>query len=292
MKYSKSEKAFNLLNVIAMFIIGIITVYPFYYVFIYSISDPTKASRAIYLIPAGFSFQNYIEIFTRQNISQAIIISTARTIVGTILTVICSAMFAYGISKERLPFRKLMYRLVIMTMYLSPGLIPWYLTMRTLGMKNNFLLYVLPGAVGAFFVILIKTYYEQLPAAIEESAMVDGAGYFRIFWSIIFRLSAPVLATVAIFSAVGQWNSWTDNLYLCSSPKLMTLQLLLYNFLSEHSASTIVDSSSLEALSKVKVTPTSIRMTITIIVIFPVLAVYPFLQKYFLKGLLVGSVKG
>jgi ABC-type sugar transport system, permease component len=291
MKQSISEKSFDIVNTVSLIIFSIMAFFPFYYVIIYSLSNPTEALKGVYLLPQKLDFVNYVQLFSKQNILHAAFISLSRTIIGTIATLFCCSLFAYGVSKEILPFRKFMYRATIITMYISPGLIPWYITMKAYGLKNNYLLYILPLIMVPFFIVLIKTYFEQLPEAIEESAMIDGANYFTIFWHVIFPISKPILATVGIFNAVNQWNAWTDNLYLCSSESLQTLQLLLYNFLNEQSAKLVLTDSS--ALNRIgRVTPTSIRMTITVIVTLPILIVYPFLQKYFLKGLLIGAIKG
>jgi putative aldouronate transport system permease protein len=168
------------------------------------------------------------------------------------------------------------------------------MTMKGLGLKNNFLLYVLPSAVTAFYVILVKTYIEQLPASLEESAKIDGAGPFRIFFSIIAPISLPIIATVAIFSAVGQWNTWQDNLYLVNVRNLQTLQLLLYNYLNTATATGDVSRMSAMALiaNARSVSPTSLRMTMSMITVFPILLVYPFMQRYFIKGIMLGAIKG
>lgn len=269
---------------------GIITIYPFYYILIYSLSNPSKALRGIYILPAGFTLDNYIQIFSRNNIAQAAFVSLSRTVAGTLITLICCSALAYGVSKEILPFRKFIYRAVSITMYISVGLIPWYVTMMALGLKNNFLLYILPTTVVPFYVILFKTYFESLPPSLEEAALVDGADYYTILLRIVVPLSKPIIATVGLFQAVNQWNSWVDNLYLCSSPKLMTLQLMLYNFFNETTAITNINDASKLGLNVL--TPSSVRMTITVIAILPIFLVYPFLQRYFMKGILLGAVKG
>jgi len=291
MKKTFSETTFDILNIIALTILGIITFYPFYYIFIYSISNPDLAAGGLTIYPKGSTILNYLTIFKIEGIFHAAYISAARTVTGTVLTLTGCSLVAYGLSKNKLPLRKFMYRALLLTMYISSGLIPWYLTMKAMGLRNNFLLYILPGTVVAFYVVLLKTYFEQLPPSIEESAMVDGANYFTIWRKLIMPMSRPILATVAIFQAVGQWNGWTDNLYLCNSPKLQTLQLMLLNFLQSSSANAfegrIVDTTQI-----VQITPTSVRMTITIVVVLPVFLVYPLLQRHFIKGILLGAVKG
>lgn len=224
----------------------------------------------------------------------AAFISFSRTIIGTTLTLFCCSFFGYVVSKKELPFRKIIYRFMIVTMYLNSGLIPYYLVVRKLGLLNNFLIYVLPGAVNAFFLILVKTYIESLPPSLEESAKIDGASYLTIFWKIIFPLSKPVLATVAVFCAVNQWNSFSDNLIFVSKNSLKTLQLMLYQVLnSVTQVSQNVTTADLERMhSIVQPTPTTIRMTITMVATLPILLLYPLLQKYFVKGIMMGAVKG
>ncbi|MNV78389.1 L-arabinose transport system permease protein AraQ [compost metagenome] len=164
--------------------------------------------------------------------------------------------------------------------------------MYNLNLLNTFWVYVIPGMINAFFLILMKTYFEQLPLELEEAAMVEGAGYFKIFWRIVLPLSKPILATIAIFAAVGQWNNWMDNLLYNTRQELMTLQLMLLRFLQSQSFS-MRDAALLSAMGQgPQVTPTSLRMTITIIVIVPVFIIYPFMQRYFVKGIMIGAVKG
>ncbi|QGQ98504.1 carbohydrate ABC transporter permease [Paenibacillus psychroresistens] len=286
-----SAKYFDIINLSLLFLVGVVTFYPFYLIFIQSISNPMDVIKGdVLLLPTHITFVNYMTIFKQSNIWHAAYISTARTVIGTILTVFCCAMFAYGLSKEILPFRKLMYRMVVVTMYISPNLIPWYITMKSLHLTNNFMAYILPLIIVPFYVILIKTYFEQLPPALEESAMIDGARYIDIFFRIILPLSAPILATVAIFQAVTHWNSWVDNFFLNPASRFQTLQLLLLTFLNDQSAASHATDSNY--LSKIKVTPTSIRMTITMIVVLPIFIVYPFLQRFFVKGIMLGAVKG
>ncbi|MNW57754.1 L-arabinose transport system permease protein AraQ [compost metagenome] len=221
-----------------------------------------------------------------------LIISIGRTVIGTLLTLLGCSLLAYGLTKKSTPLRKPMYILVVMTMYLNAGIIPGYLLMYNLNLLNTFWVYVIPGMINAFFLILMKTYFEQLPLELEEAAMVEGAGYFKIFWRIVLPLSKPILATIAIFAAVGQWNNWMDNLLYNTRQELMTLQLMLLRFLQSQSFS-MRDAALLSAMGQgPQVTPTSLRMTITIIVIVPVFIIYPFMQRYFVKGIMIGAVKG
>ncbi|MFC5406170.1 carbohydrate ABC transporter permease [Cohnella soli] len=288
-----SEAAFQTLNYLLFTCFMLLCIYPFYYIFIYSISDPAEAAKGLLLLPKGVTFQSYSSMFQLDNIKQAFVVSTLRTIVGTAVTVFCCTMFGYVLTKDKMILRKTFYRILIATMYLNAGLIPWYLTMKAYSLGNSFLLYILPSAIVAFYVVLIKTFMEQLPAALEESAMMDGAGYPTIFFKIVFPLSIPIVATIAVFCAVNQWNTWTDNYFLVSTEKLQTLQLTLLHYLRE--SESIASQSTMDLTrqgSQIRITPSTIRMTITMIVTLPILLVYPFLQRYFVKGIMLGAVKG
>lgn len=288
-----SDLIFNLSNYVLLILLLMVTVYPFYYIFIYSISDSFEAQKGVFLWPAGFSLESYQAAFRLKGLTDAAIVSIARTVLGTIITVLCSAFFAYLITKREMPFRKLIYRFILVTMYFNAGFIPWYLTMKAYGLQNNFLLYILPSALIGFYIILIKTFMEQIPPSLEESAKMDGAGYFKIFVYIIFPLSMPIIATIAVFAAVGQWNTWFDNFFLVSDPKLQTLQLLLYNFLSQTNSLAGMTGEELTRNGQVRVmTPQSVQMTITMLVTLPIVVVYPFLQRFFVKGIMLGAVKG
>ncbi|MEJ8306327.1 carbohydrate ABC transporter permease [Saccharibacillus sacchari] len=287
------EAAFTVFNYTFLSLLVIVTIYPFYYIFIYSISDSIEAQKGVYLWPAGFSLEAYKTTVQLPGIADAAIVTLGRTILGTVITVFSCSFFAYLITKNELPLRKFIYRFVLITMYFNAGFIPWYLTMKMYGLQNNFLLYILPTAISGFNIILIKTFIEQLPPSLEESAKIDGAGYFRVFTSIIFPLSMPIIATIAIFSAVGQWNTWFDNFFLVENPKLQTLQLVLYNFLNQSSNLSNMTTEQLTRGDLVRtLTPQSIRMTITMLVTLPIVLVYPLLQRYFVKGIMIGAVKG
>lgn len=288
----KKDIIFSMINYTILIAFTIICFYPFYYIFLYSISSPAAAElHGIYLLPVEPTLKTYKELFEGGTIFMAILISASRAVAGTCITVICCSFFAYLVSKKEMPFRKLIYRMCIMTMYVNAGLIPWYVTMKHLGLKNNYLLYILPFAIMGFYVILFKTYVEQLPPSLEEAAQIDGAGYISSFTRVIFPISKPIIATIAIFSAVTQWNAWQDNLYLVSNQKLMTLQLLLYNYLNSNVASGLASHLSQVSSGAVS-TPTAIKMTICMITALPIILVYPLMQKYFVKGILLGAVKG
>lgn len=288
---STGENIFSVGNYFIMIVLAFITFFPFYYIIIYSLSDPLAAQRGLIILwPKGLTLINYQNVFKVEYLANATLITLARTVLGTILTLMGCSLFAYGLTKSILPFRKTMYRSLIISMYISSGLIPMYLLITTLHLKNNFLVYVIPSIIVPFFLILIKTYIEQLPPALEEAAMVEGAGYFSIFFKIVLPLCLPILATVAIFQAVNHWNSWMDNLIFVTDSRLLTLQMLLLNMIKSQTVS--ATASAANQLSEIKVTPNSIRMTITIVATLPVMIVYPFLQRFFIKGIMLGAVKG
>jgi len=290
-----AEKAFLFISGAILVIFSICCLYPFWYVVIYSFSSADRVREGLSFWPKGFTLENYRMIFELKQIYQAIIVSGLRAIIGTIVTLFCTSMLAYIASKSQFKARKFVFRMMVFTMYVSGGLIPYILTMRAYHLDNTFLLYILPGAFGAYNAILIKTYIEQLPPGLEESAMLDGANYFQIFIRIVMPLCTPVLAAVAVFTAVGQWNSWTDNFYLVREPDLQCLQLILMNYLKQSEA--VVKAlqqgfSYEEVKNMIQVSPMTIRMSVTVVSVVPIFCVYPFMQKYFVKGLLLGAIKG
>jgi len=292
-KTSASRKVFSVANYTLLISLAFICLYPFYYIFIFSISDPQTAAHGnLYFFPKGLTLLSYQQVLSQGGLWHAAFISVSRTVLGTVLSVLCTSMFGYVLTQSRLKFRKAIYRMVIITMYVSSGLIPYYVVMQAYGLKDNFLLYILPGAISAFNLVLVKTYIEQIPHSLEEAAFLDGAGYFTVFRRIIFPLCKPIVATIAIFVAVGQWNSWFDNFLLADKPWLQTLQYLLYQYIAEQSANATSMSMNFGLMTQAKMTPISIRMTVTMVVTLPILFVYPIFQKYFIKGIMIGAVKG
>lgn len=285
---------FNALNYLTLTLFALICLYPFYYVLIYSLSSPEATGIGVYLLPKGFTLTNYVHIMASPDIARAALVTVARTVLGTVLSVISTAFFGYLMTKKELPFRSFIYRFVVMTMYISAGLIPFYILVKALGLINSFFMYIIPGLIGAFNLILVKTYVEQIPPSIEESAMVDGAGYLGIFFHLMLPLSMPIIATVAVFVAVGQWNSFSDNLIFVTDRRYTTLQLILYRILINATEATqnIKTADITKGMLKFQESPTSIRMTITMVATLPILFVYPFLQKYFVKGIMLGAIKG
>ncbi|MCX4375079.1 MAG: carbohydrate ABC transporter permease [Lachnospiraceae bacterium] len=276
-----------ILLVVFIFII-ILTLYPFLNVLAISFNDPIDTMRNInFIFPRQFTLSNYTYVFKENDLMTPMMLSVARTLLGAGLGVVCTAMLAYVLSRKDFYFNKPFTILFVITMYVSGGLIPEYLLlMRTLKMGNNFLVYIIPGLIWVYNIILVRSFIEGLPIALQEAARVDGANDFIIWAKIILPLCKPVLATVALFMAVGQWNSFMDT-YLYAK-KLPTLQYVLYEIME--SATIKIDPHAAEQIRNA-VSPLSVRMAITIIATVPIIIVYPFLQKYFVGGMTVGAVK-
>lgn len=289
---SLSSKFLRGLNFFLLIVFAFLCVYPLYFIFINSISGADAVVRGVYILPEDFSLEFYKSLLQMPNIPNSIVVSVARTVLGTALTAICSSFLGYMVTQSELPMRKWVYRFVVATMYFNAGLIPWYILMVNLGLKNNFLLYILPSAVGAYYVVLSKTYIESIPASVEESAKIDGAGVLTIYARLILPMSMPIIACLIVFCAVNQWNAWSDNFYLVSDPKLSTLQYQLYMNLANESSNVTNTTSSSSLLRSKATTELGLRYALSMLTVLPIILVYPFMQKYFVKGIMLGAVKG
>lgn len=293
---TRSENVFNTINIIFMIIIAIITVYPFWYCIVLSLNEGTDAIKSpVYIWPRVWSLDNYEFILTNSRTMHGALISILRTVIGTILHITFTGIVSYGLSKRWLMGRKIYMMIFIFTMYFSGGLIPYYLLMRDLALLDNFLIYVIPSMFGFYNAILMMAYYESIPETLEESAIIDGAGHFRIFASIILPTSLPIFATVALFAGVAQWNSWFDTLIYTKSESLMTLQAIMTKLINSAEAlqemnEQMAASGAVDGFATVK--PMTVRVATMIFTTVPITLVYPFLQKYFIKGIMLGSVKG
>ena len=290
-KLSKADIAFYTFNSIFMAAFVIVTLYPVLNTLAISFNDGLDALRGgIYLLPRKFSVKNYITVFNKDDLLVGAYISVARTVVGTALSLIACAILAFIVSRKNFIFAKQLSLFWVITMYVNGGMIPIFLLYKGLHLTNSFWVYVIPGMVSAFNMLVIRTYMNGIPNSFEESAQLDGAGYTTIFLNIISPLCKPVYATVALFVAVYQWNSWFDvMLYNRMSDKLTTLQYELMKLL----ASVTSQSTSAQSMknSTSSITPTSIRAAATIVTMLPIICIYPFLQQYFVSGLTLGGVK-
>lgn len=296
--YSGSDISFSIINYLIFGLFTLICVYPFYYLIINTISANDLSSNGmINFIPKGLHLENYKQVLQLSGLGTAALVSLARTVIGTVCTVLASAFLGFMFTQEKMWGRKFLYRFIVITMYFNAGLIPMFITMQTLHLTNTFWVYVIPAIVQPFNIILVKTYVESIPKALQEAAEIDGAGILRIFVKIILPACTPILATVAIFSAVGQWNSFQDTLLYITDQNLYSLQYLLYTYINQASSlAAMVKNNAGTALNMAALatqqTPTSIRMTVSVIVVLPILFVYPMFQRFFVKGIMIGSVKG
>jgi putative aldouronate transport system permease protein len=277
-----------------MILVIVVTLYPFLNILAKSFNDPIDTVKGgIHIFPRVFTVKNYTGLFEAgSNLPAAFRMSVLRTVVGTVTAVLCCAMFAFTLSRADFIFRRLFTTLLVITMYVGGGMIPEYILIRNLGLINSFWVYIIPWLINAFNVIVIRAYMDNIPLSLQESAKIDGANDLSIFFRIIFPLCKPVLATIALFVAVGQWNSWFDTyLYARGTRALSTLQFELMKVLdSAQSIGSAVDIYS-EGLRSAKRSPEALKMAITIIATVPILVVYPFLQKYFVSGITLGAVK-
>lgn len=293
-KLTAGDIVFSIINYTFFLIFTLSCIFPFYYIFINTISNNELVTRgAITLLPKQMTISNYLQIAKVGDLWTSVIITLIRTVIGTALMVFASALAGYLVTKKEMWHRQFWYRFLVITMYFNAGLIPWYLNMAMLGLTDTFAAYIIPGVISPYNIILVKTYVESIPGEIEESAYIDGASYWTIFRKIIWPLSKPILATIAIFGAVGHWNSFQDSLILnANAPELYTLQHRLYIYLNKSSNVGALasggDASSIADQMNTKI----IQYTISMVTIIPILCVYPFMQKYFEKGLMLGAVKG
>lgn len=289
---------FRLVNTLFLLGLALFTLYPFWNTVVVSLNQSADTIRGgLYFWPRMFSFKNYEAVFVTGAVPHAFMVSVARTVLSTVLNLFLTGMLAYSLSRKEFVFRKAFTTIIVLTMYVNAGLIPQYFLIKSLGLINTFWVYIVPGLVGAFNFIVIRTYISGIPDSLVESARIDGAGEFRIFVQVILPLLTPVMATVALFVAVGNWNSWFDTmLYASAKQDLSTLQYELMRILSasmnqSKSAADIGSAGMAKDLAASLVAPVSLRAAVTVVAALPILLVYPFLQRHFVTGLTVGGVK-
>ncbi|MBP5660090.1 MAG: carbohydrate ABC transporter permease [Lachnospiraceae bacterium] len=284
----KKISAIDIILVMVFVIIIIITLYPFLNVLAISFNDATDTIKNInFIIPRMFTLSNYKYVFKDSNFVMPFVTSVSRTLVGTLIGVVTTSMLAYTLSRKDFVFHKPFTILFVITMYVGGGLIPEYLLiMRTLHLGNNFLVYIIPGMIWVYNMILVRSYIDGLPTALQEAAKIDGANDFQIWYKIVMPLCTPVVATIALYYAVGQWNAFMDT-YLYAQ-KLPTLQFKMYEIMNQATMKLDVHGSTNVTTA---ITPMSIRMAVTVVATLPIVIIYPFLQKYFIGGMTLGSVK-
>jgi len=292
----KKIDTFDIINFIILTLLAIITLYPVINTAAISLNEGLDTMQGgITIFPRKFTLQNYIIIFKNPSIVHSFGITVLRTLIGTITSLLATSILAYGLSKKSLKGKKFYMGICVVSMYFSGGLIPSYLLIYNIGLINSFWVYIIPNLISVFNVIIVMTFFKQLPEALEESAKIDGAGQFRILFRIILPISMPMLATIALFNAVFQWNSWFDGYIYMTNDKLLPLQNVLVRIINANSMSETLSKagSASTMVNKFKgVTVKSVNMATMMVSMIPIFMVYPFLQKYFVKGIMIGSIKG
>lgn len=290
---------FNCLNYIFLTLFGLSMIYPFIYILIYSLNDGKDSMMgALYFLPRKFTLDNYAEVFDNARIWQAYKITLFRTLLGTFLHVTLCTLMAYALSKKTLPGRTFITFYIFLPTIFSAGFIPYFITLQKLHLINSFWVYVIPMLFNFMHIVILRTFLQGIPEELEESARIDGYGDFQIFVRIILPLSGPVLATIALFIGVSHWNDWFSGAYYVSNKDIIPVQTLLQEMLTEAEAlSSSMQRAAQQGGQTVNVniegaTPESLRMALLVITVFPILCIYPFLQRYFVKGVMIGSVKG
>ncbi|GBG07339.1 hypothetical protein PAT3040_01887 [Paenibacillus agaridevorans] len=287
------DSIFNVFNNTLLLLLGIATLYPFLNLLAVSLNQSLDTMRGgIYLWPRDFTLDNYRLIFSNDRLFDSAALSVLRTLIGTGLSVICTIMVAYALSRREYMLRKSLNAIIVVSMYVNGGIIPIYLMIKNLGLTNTFAVYIIPGLIGAFNVMIMRSYFDQLPDGLVESAKLDGANEWQTLFRVVMPISLPVIATITLFISVGHWNSWTDNFLYNSKESLTLLQYQLMQILMQttEQVSGGIGSGTDDAILNFT-TPQSIRATMSMVVTLPILFVYPFLQKYFIKGMTLGAMK-
>jgi putative aldouronate transport system permease protein len=291
---SLPETLFDIILYVFLTGIFIVTFYPFWNILIISLNESTDSLKGgLFLWPRALTFDSYATIFRNQEIWNALKVTVLRTVIGTPLTVLCVAMLGYSLSKRYLIAHRFWSLFFIFTMYFGGGLIPTYMIIKSLHLIDSFWVFIFPGLMSIFLMILVRTFIEQLPPEMDESARIDGAQDLQIFIRIVLPLCIPVLATVGLFVAIGHWNAWYDSYIYTYKPELKTLQAILVKILNQYQTSGMVSEAQQLANSakRMSVSGESIRMAVTMVATVPIILVYPLLQRYFVKGMLVGAIK-
>jgi putative aldouronate transport system permease protein len=273
-----------------LFCIMLAMLYPFYYVIIISFNKGVDSLLGnIYFWPRSFTLENYAMFLSDPKWYKALVVTVMRTVVGAFLGVTFTCLVAYGLSHRDLLFSRVYFTIIIFAMYFSGGLIPYYVVLRSIGLLNTFGVYVIPSMFNTFFLLIAVSFFREIPAELKESAVIDGANEIKIYWSIVLPVSLPLIATMSLFLGVGQWNSWVDSAYFVQSDSLRTLTFRMIEIINKSN----IPREALGAASNASgVTNYSLQVTSMVVSVAPIVCVYPFLQKYFVQGIMLGSVKG
>lgn len=292
---SKTDLVFNIFNILLMLIIIFITLYPFWFAIVGSLNEGLDymRRRGVTFWPSAFTLNNYRVVFMEEGILDAFEITIYRTIAGTITHLLITSMFAYAFSKKFLMGRNFYAVVGFITMFFSGGLIPAYLLRQYLGLLDTFWVFIIPAMINFWNVIIFRSFFQEIPDSISESAKIDGAGEYRIFFRLIVPLSLPVFAVIALFVGVYHWNDFWVPMVFTRSPRFETIQLFLMSVIRTREAASALQAQAAGiGIPRGTVNPLTIQMATMIVTTVPIMLVYPFLQKYFVKGIMIGSVKG
>ncbi len=287
--YAPSDRVLDIVAFIFLALVVVMCVYPFWNIFIISINDATDAIRGgIYFLPRKLSLASYEDILTRSTFLHSILVTVLRTGLGTPLAVLATTALAYVLSRQELLCKKPITLLFIFTMYFGGGLVPYYMVLKNLNMLDHFIVFIFPNLISVYNMILVRNYIEGMPQELFESSKIDGANDLIIFTKIILPLCKPIVMTIALFVAIMHWNSWFDAYLYTNSQSLKVMQSVLVEILNQYQTTAANQTANRVGQS---VTPDSIRMAATMVATIPIIMVYPFIQKYFVKGIMLGAVK-
>lgn len=292
MKRSSRDKTIDVINVSLLLIISFISLFPILNVLAVSFSGADAVNMGkVGIIPIDIQFESYKAIFSNGSLQDSLIFTVFLTVTSTAVAMFMTILAAYPLSKQKLVGRSAIFVFILITMYFNGGLIPTYLLYKDLKLIDSFWVLVLPGAISTFNLLVLKTFFSAIPKSLEESATIDGANQWTILWKIYLPLSRPAIATISLFYAVGRWNGFSDALFFIDNPKLKPLQQVLQQLLSYEIAQ-LMEQQDMLQVEQVNVLPESLKAATIIFATIPILLVYPWLQKYFVKGVMIGSVKG
>lgn len=291
---SLPNRLFNAFNIIFMLFLIVLTLYPFWYSIIGSFNTGSDyAKGGVYLWTRDFTLSNYEALFSDSALIKAFGITVSRTVIGTVTHVLFTSLFAYAFSRQNLRFKNVYGTIGLMSMYLSGGLIPFFILINSIGLYNSFWVYIIPMLFSFWNVILFRSYFAELPNALIESAKIDGASEYRIYFTMILPLSKPVMAAIALFTAVGHWNAYYDSMVFTLGSDLQTVQLYILKLIQSTEAGLLLANMSTSATAaQSTVTTTTLQLAAMVAASLPIIIIYPFVQKFFIKGMLIGSVKG
>lgn len=291
-KLTAGERVFQIFNYILLILLAICCIYPFLYTLTISLSTAAEATKSgFHIYPREVSFEAYKVVLSNKSMGMAYLNTIGRTVIGTLFALVVTTLYAYALSRRQMPYRKLFTMYILFTMLFSGGTIPTYLVIKKLGLLDNRLVYILPSAITAYNVIIARSFFVSVPESLHESALLDGASELKIFSKIYIPLAKPVIMTLLLWGAVGHWNAWYDAMIYINDNSKIVVQLLLQRMVQQAQA-TVINTGSEGTIGGSTVMPVTIRSATIMAAILPILAVYPFIQKYFMSGIMLGAVKG